>query len=78
MRHTIAMFTIPIVLYYLFSRLIFGSFAQHTRQTMGVIGAVIGVLGVKIHYLYRVFTDPKSFDKDDNPDAEDDKSKKEK
>lgn len=77
-KHTIAMFTIPVFMYYLFSRkqtlkigLIFRSLEdQHTRQTLGVIGAVIGVFAVKIHYLYQVFTDPTSFQPETYEDDE--------
>lgn len=77
------MFTVPIALYYLFSRiqpiyegLLFSHLELHSRQTWGVIGAVIGVLTIKVHYIYRIFTDPEGVENDliyDNEEIKDEK-----
>lgn len=77
------MFTVPIFLYYLFSRseahnsgLVFSHLELHSRQTCGVIGAVIGVLTIKVHYIYRIFTDPDGVENDFIYDNEEEKDEK--
>lgn len=67
-RYTAVMFTLPVVLYFIVSRVVFSSYPIHTRQTYGVVSAVIGVLCIKGHFVYSIYCSSDDVQRDFLPD----------
>lgn len=56
--------------------MLFASLPIHTRQTCGVVAAVVGVIAIKASYVYSLFTDPEAIINDFQADPVDEKKEK--